>query len=277
VRTIGGTSRVVAVAAALALGVLLASWVAISRADYQGPDENMSQAFGPLKGNFTYAAQLNGANDVDWYFFYVPTAGDHLHWAVNNTTPTGSCVPPGVNECNMYATLIDQNGKQVGGDNSSAGTAAVPAGGSDKIDWTFAEPGKYFLLIQQDGDGPSYSFNITPASGLSTSPPGSQSPSATARALQLSAKQGRGNVRVGVLVPDGVVSLQARLTLNGFNAGRVTLRHVSPGHVHFKIPFTKATAGSLKRRHRLTLTLTVRLLLTNSHVERATRKLTVTG
>src|SRR5436309_1766349 len=108
----GRLARAAVAACAVAL-LLVAILVASAAADYRGPDENMSQAFGPLKGDFTYSAKLKDANDVDWYFFYVPTAGDHLHWAVNNTTPTSSCLPPGVNECNMYATLIGTDGKQV--------------------------------------------------------------------------------------------------------------------------------------------------------------------
>ena len=288
------TALLVAAAAALAA---LAGAVAIAQADYLGPDETMSQAYGPLRGDFTYSAKLKSGNDADWFFFYVPTAGDHLHWSVQNTTSLTTC-PPLLNTCTMYATLIDQNGKQVGGDNSSAGTGGVDAGQSDQIDWTFAQPGKYYLLIQQDGDGPSYQFSVSPASGLSSSPPsgsgggaggggaggggatggagGSGGGGNAAKGFHLKVNPRPTGVRIGLVLPSGVSSLQAGLTLNGRNAGRTTLRHPAEGAVHFTIPLRSSTAAALRRRHSVTLILTVKVAMRGGKVQRATRKVVVT-
>src|SRR5579884_2946582 len=83
------TGLAVVVLLGMSLG-LLALATRPARADYQGPDENASQAYGPLQGAHTYSAMLNnsGSNpgDQDWYYFYVPAAGDHLQFTISNTS-----------------------------------------------------------------------------------------------------------------------------------------------------------------------------------------------
>src|SRR5437588_11150846 len=142
-----------------------------ARADYQGPDENASQAYGPIQGAHTYSAMLNnsGSNpdDQDWYYFYVPTAGDNLHFTIKNSS--SACTPNRQSYyCHVYATLEDSSGNQVGGSNSSAGTSGALPGQTQSIDWTFSSPGKYYIAFIGDGDQLNYQFSVTPACGVSS-------------------------------------------------------------------------------------------------------------
>ena len=59
-----------------------------------------------------------------------------LHVDVENTV--SPCMSVWLNGCPIWATFIDGQSLQVGGEGSSAGTGQVDAGSSDVIDWTFA-------------------------------------------------------------------------------------------------------------------------------------------
>jgi hypothetical protein len=256
------------------------AWVAFTaraaQADYQGPDENTSQAYGPLRGDFTYAATLQDGSDQDWYYFYVPAAGDQLHWTVSNTTPLTGCTL-GPYACNVYATLEDSTGHQVGGGDSSAGTSGVMPSTTQKIDWTFDAPGKYYLAVVGDGGQLSYQFSVTPASGLSSTPPGD---GGAGSSLHLSAHQRGRQVDVSLVVPSSGASLQAYLyTGTGRSmqtAGHTALAHFSRGTVHFTISLNSRAWSALKQHHRLTLTERIRLTLRSGKLVHASQKVVVT-
>jgi hypothetical protein len=144
--------------------VYLATASVLARADYQGPDENASQAYGPITSGANYSASVSG-DDQDWFSYDVPTAGTKLHWTVSNQNAIADCNPNGIYYCNLYATLIGPDGKQLGGDNSSAGTSGVGPGTTQTIDWTYDQPGRYYVALIGDGDTLSYRFNFTSASG----------------------------------------------------------------------------------------------------------------
>jgi hypothetical protein len=246
-----------------------------ARADYQGPDENTSQAYGPLRGDYTYAATVQGS-DQDWYYFYVPAAGDHLHWTVSNTTAVTAC-PPSPFACNVYATLEDSNGQQVGGGNSSAGTSGVMPQSTQSIDWTFDAPGKYYLAVIGDGDQLSYQFSVTPASGLSNTPPGG---GGAGSSLRLKAKQQGRDVDISLVVPSSGARLDASL-YTGANrtlqaAGQLRRTQLPQGTVHDAIELNSRAWTALKKYHRLTLTLRVALTLRSGRVLHGSEKVIVT-
>jgi len=266
-------ARALALVAAV---VLLAAPVALSLA--AGGDTRAS-ATGPLRGDVDYTGTLKQGNDQDWYFFYVPSAGDHLHWTVTNTTPKTQCVPPGVYGCHIYATLIDDNGKQVGGDNSSAGISGANPGETQTIDWTFDRPGRYYLGLNEDGDGGSYSFRVTPASGLSDSAPGAVQPGGAVQpALKVAATARGRTVSLRVTVPASGSTIRARLLRAGRSVGARTVKDARKGVTTFAVSLTKTTAAVLRRRHRLGVTLRVTLTPPGGgRVERASRALTLRG
>jgi hypothetical protein len=262
-----------ALAAALA-SLTLATRAA--RADYQGPDENTNEAYGPLRGDYSYSATLQSANDQDWYYFYVPAAGDKLHWTVANTTPVTGC-NSGIYSCSVYATLEDSNGQQVGGADSSAGTSGVAPTTTQNIDWTFDAPGKYYLAVIGDSGQLSYQFSVTPASGLSSTAPGGGGRSS---ALHLKAHQSGRDVEISLVVPTPGARLDAGLYTGAGHslrtAGLLRRAHLPRGTVKYAIELSSRAWTAAKKHHRLTLTLRVVLTMSTGAVEHATEKVVVT-
>jgi hypothetical protein len=263
------TSLAVAVA-------LLTLATRVARADYQGPDENTSEAYGPLHGDHTYAATLQADSDQDWFYFYVPAAGDHLHWTVSNTTPVTGC-KYGVYSCNVYATLEDPSGHQLGGANSSAGTSGVAPSTTQNIDWTFAAPGQYYLAVIGDSGQLSYQFSVTPASGLGNAPPGA---GGGVSSLHVKAHQHRRAVDISLVVPSSGARLNAGLYMSANHllqtAGRLRRTDLPRGSVEYAIELNALAWRALKKHHRLSLTLRVALTLSRGAVERAAAKVVVT-
>jgi hypothetical protein len=254
--------------------LLLAAGATSSRADYRGPDENTSEAFGPLQGAYTYSATLNqnGTNpdDQDWYYYYIPTAGDHLHWTVSNTNASTACPPY---QCNVYATLEGSNGQQLGGSNSSAGTSGVGPGQTQTVDWTFPSPGKYYIAFIGDGPKISYTFSVTPADGVSSTPPGSGK--TTTAALNLRARQSRRFVDFSLTAPAGGGKLAALLYLGRSLASSLHRAHIAAGRDHFALRLSARTWAQLARRHRLHATLRVTLTRPSASRLHASRSLTL--
>jgi hypothetical protein len=244
----GLVTAVVTALAALGTGALIA------RADYQGPDENASQAYGPLQAGQMYSAKLNqnatSPDDQDWYYYDVPAAGDKLHWTVSNTNAATDCPPY---QCNVYATLEDSNGQQLGGSNSSAGTSGAGPGQTQTIDWTFQSPGKYYIAFIGDGApiGYRFSFSVSVPSGSGTTK------------LVLHANQSGRAVDFTLTIPTGGGRLDALLYVRngGTNslAGSLHRSHVGAGKAHFAITLGKASWALLGKRHRLPATLRVAL------------------
>ncbi|MEY2514150.1 MAG: hypothetical protein QOJ89_1508 [bacterium] len=145
---------------------------ALAVADVAGPDDTIATAYGPLVAGTPYSGTFKSETDVDYLSFDVAKAGDKLHFDVVNTV--SGCTSVNLTGCPIYATLITTAGQQVGGEGSSAGTAAVPEGRSDTIDWTFDAPGRYLVAMDSDGDGPTYTIRyrvVTAAAGTGTTVP----------------------------------------------------------------------------------------------------------
>lgn len=268
--------RLGAIAAAFALATLAFATGPV-RADYQGPDENTGQAYGPLKGDTTYSATLNQDNsnpgDQDWYYFYVPAAGDHLHWAVSNTNALSACPPY---QCNVYATLEGSNGQQLGGADSSAGTSGAAPGITQTIDWTFQAPGKYYIALVGDGPRISYQFSVTPASGVSAAPPGG----GATGSLGLTTHQHGRSVEIGFVAPSAGARLDAWLYMttgrSGRLAGRLQLSGVPKARDTYAIALDGSAWTTLKQRHRLKLSLRIKLTPRSGTAVRASKNVVVT-
>lgn len=243
-----------------------------ARADYQGPDENASQANGPIQGAHTYSAVLNnsGSNpdDQDWYSFYVPAAGDHLHFTIKNSS--SACTPhPQSYYCHVYATLEDSSSQQVGGSNSSAGTSGALPGQTQFIDWTFSSPGKYYIAFIGDGDQLNYQFSVTPACGVSSTP--------SLPPINLTAHQQRRNVDIGLSNPCAGSKLLARVyTGQGYLAGTLRRSALPKGEAQYAIPLNSRAWTALKKHHHLRVAVRVALTLSSGQVMHGSQKLRLT-
>jgi hypothetical protein len=272
------SSRAILLALLMAIGIslgLVALAAQRAGADFQGPDENASEAFGPIQGAHTYSAMLNnnGSNpdDQDWYFFYVPAAGDHLHFTIKNSSP--KCTPhPQSYYCHVYATLENSSGNQVGGSNSSAGTSGALPGQTQYINWTFTSPGKYYIAFIGDGDQLNYRFSVTPACGVSSRP--------SFPPLDLTAHQQRRNVDISLTNPCAGSKLLAHLYAgtgsSRYVAGTLQRSGIPKGDVHHAIQLDSRAWKALKKRHRLRVAVQVVLTLSSGQVLRGSHKLLLT-
>jgi hypothetical protein len=267
--------RAVRVLLAFACGMLLtlATPPLLARADYRGPDENPDQAFGPLAGGTNYSASVSG-EDQDWFYYYVKNDGATLHWTVTNQTTLLNCLPLGIYYCNIYATLIGPDGKQLGGEGSSAGTSGVGPDSTQNIDWKYDQPGKYYIAIVGDGDTLNYQFSVTPASALTSTPPSGvgRSGRSGSQALHLSAHRSGRDVNVTLETPSAGAHVIGKLILpTGAVAGRESVRHLPKGRVQLPIPLRKKAWAMLKSKKHLTLTLNVTVSLPGGHLIQGTR------
>jgi hypothetical protein len=266
--------RTVRTLLALACGTLLflAAPPLLARADYRGPDENASQAFGPIAGATNYAASVSG-EDQDWFYYYVKNDGATLHWTVTNQTHLLNCNPTS-GFCNIYATLIGPDGKQLGGEGSSAGTSGVGPDSTQTIDWKYDQPGKYYVAIVGDGNPLNYQFSVTPASALTNKAPsgiggGGSSGSQT---LHLSAHRRGRDVNVTLQTPSAGAHVIGKLILpSGAVAGRKSIRHQPKGRVQLSIPLSNKAWATLKSKKHLKLTLNVTVSLPGGHLIQGTR------
>ncbi|HUZ30062.1 MAG TPA: hypothetical protein VMU90_12515 [Solirubrobacteraceae bacterium] len=125
-------------------------------------DESIQQSY-PLTAGHTYTGAFDNTtyDDVDYLAFHVTQANQTLQFTVANTTQ--SCADPNDAGCPVYATLMDANDQQLGGDTSDAGTIATD-GDTEVIQWQFQAPGTYYLLMESNGDlapgNPAYSVTF---------------------------------------------------------------------------------------------------------------------
>lgn len=166
---------------ALALGVLALGAATptapVARAEVFGfspNDGTVAEAQGPMVPGTTYSGAFkapSGQQDLDYLSFEV-SQPETLRFHVVNTL--ASCPPysvspssgePGYYEpfgtCPMWATLIDGAGQQLGGSGSAAGTGAVEYASYEDVEWTFATPGRYYVVLESDYYGTLPTFQLS--------------------------------------------------------------------------------------------------------------------
>lgn len=141
-------------------------------ADLGGPDDSIATAYGPLVPGMTYEGAFVSETDVDYLAFDVTSPGQTLRFDVRNTV--SPCLSPDLTGCPVYATLLDASGTQLGGEGSGAGTGPVTDDAPEEtVDWTFPEPGRFYVAMDSGGDDPTYAISYavvppapaTPAGG----------------------------------------------------------------------------------------------------------------
>jgi len=232
-----------------------------------GPNDSISQAYGPMLLGVTYPGSFTRPDDVDYLFFDVATPGASLHFTVRNTVAT--CYSPDLTGCPVYGTLVTGAGEQVGGEGSSAGTGPVLAGETDVIDWTFPQPGRYFLAMDSGGDLETYA--VTMESGVNLGYPMRfivATPTRPARAiisLRVRSPQRGTAVRAVVRLGRRVPRLRSELLLRRrtrrgvitTTVGRMVLRNVAYGRRRLTVRLTPTGRALLKSKGRLNLKLRV--------------------
>jgi hypothetical protein len=234
-----------------ALGALLLAGPAT--ADVSGPDDSLSQAYGPLQPGVSVAGTFVRPDDVDYLKFNVTARNTAVHFTVTNTV--GSCdSSDGPIGCAVWGTLIDGNQQQLGGEGSSAGTDEVDAGKVDVIDWTIADPGTYYLAMDSGGSLPSYRVRLAPPK-----PTGPAIASLSARSVNHGSA-----VRARVRAGRPLKSLKAKLTMmrngNPVAIGRASRTSVKKGTTTLTISVNRAgrqaLAGAAHQRLRVRVRVT---------------------
>jgi hypothetical protein len=228
---------------------------ALAVADVAGPDDSIGQAYGPLVSGTPYSGTFKSETDVDYLAFDVARAGQAVHFDVVNTV--SGCMSVNLTGCPIYATLVTAAGQQVGGEGSSAGTAAVPEGAGDAIDWTFDAPGRYFVAMDSDGDGPTYTISMRVAAAPAGTVPAARRPPAIG-SLRVTTPQRGSIVRARLNVGRALRALTVRLERAG--AARTAspvavarLAAVAPGRRTVSLRLNARARADLARRGRLAL------------------------
>ena len=245
----------------------------LAPADVAGPDDSLSQAFGPLVPGTLYRGAFTRPADVDYLAFDVAQAGQTLHFDVANTVR--GCTSENLTGCPVYATLIDGRERQLGGEGSAAGTGPVTEDAAqDVIDWTFDTPGRYYVAMDSDGDLPTYSLRyrvVTPSAGTTAGPAGGQDPPApppgpppvalAAPIVSLAIAPGQRGPAVRVRLRIGRALRSLTLELSPLGSATLAARRrasaVGPGRRTMTLRLDPQTRAQLARRGRLRLRLRV--------------------
>lgn len=242
-----------------------AVWASVANADIKAgsPDETIQQAYGPLQQSVNYSGAFTNPNDVDYLSFVVTSAGESLHFTVSNTL-TG-CNSPDDDYCPLYATLMDQSNQQVGGNSSSAGTIAT-VDDTETIDWTFTQPGTYYLLMESNGNlpngQPTYTVRIGPP------PQGGSGGGATGpivKSISVARHQRGDSVKAGIVLAQRASRLSEVLYAlhpggrRTYVAG-LTRSRLAVASYRTAIRLSSFYRRALKRSHRLSLVLKITIV-----------------
>ena len=265
-----------------AVGVGLLADTAQADINGAGPDETIQQAYGPLVEGVTYSGAFTDPNDVDYLAFNVTSAGQSLVFTVSNTLT--SCNSPDDDSCPVYATLMDQSNQQVGGDNSSAGTIAT-VDDTETIDWTFAQPGTYYVLMESNGNlppgQPTYTVSVAPAPSGSGSGSG-KSPVPPVKSVAAARHQRGDWVVATVALAQPPVTMTAYLFARGrgghlTHVASSTRRLVRAGTFRLALRLPAAYRRTLKLQHRLSVVLDIAIVTSTGRRLRYSRPVTLTG
>lgn len=243
------------------------------------PDETIQQAY-PIAPGHMYSGAFDDTNyeDADYLAFTVTSANQTFQFTVANTTQT--CNDPNDAGCPVYATLMDSNNQQVGGDTSDAGTIATN-GDTEVLSWTFTTPGTYYLLMESDSDltpgNPSYTVALAapPAGGLGGSP-GPAPP--LVRSLTVPPRQHGAGVRARVVLGQSHVRLNASLVAGHHTVvARLARQGLGPGAHRLVLRLPHAYQMRLKRKHHLSLVLKLAATSASGQRDSLSRRVTLRG
>lgn len=146
-------------AAACALTML--ALVAPAAAAQYEPNDNITQAFGPLAAATPYDASIETGNDEDWYVFY--TAGQRqLDVAVTLVDCSGRISGENSDCFNLFASLLNTDGQPATSDGISLYTRET-----EHIRYTAARAARFFINVRGD-EGNAYRLQVDPAGALTT-------------------------------------------------------------------------------------------------------------
>jgi hypothetical protein len=259
-----------ALRASLLSTLLLLLLAPAAEADLFGPDDSFSQAYGPLRQQVTYSGALRTPGDLDYFYFDITRPGEALHITVQNTLQ--GCSNPDQNGCPLWATLLDGTEHQLGGEGSTAGTGEVDYRSTDFIDWTFPQPGRYYIVLESSGDLPTYNLRLDPArSGVSLP---------VIRSVRVLSPQRGDTVRARLVFGQRISRLEADLfrTPGGSRVGRIVRRGLGAGRYALAVRLNSAAARrTLRRTHRLRVALKIIARGASGDTRSVTRGVTLRG
>lgn len=237
----------------------------------QGGADSLSAAT-PLSPGATVTGAFARPDDVDYLTFIVDKPNTALRFTVRNTVGKCSKDTPSQLPCPIWATLLDGNAQQLGGEGSSAGTGQVNAGATDTIDWTFANPGTYYVAMDSAGDFPTYAVSYAVVQ-----------PKPALTSLTASSPQRGTAVRSRVTLGRPVKTLTGKLTLRasaggiakGKAVGRTVLSQLAPGSRTLTVKLTVAGRAALKKARKFSLRLRATAVPATGDTVSKTRLLTL--
>jgi hypothetical protein len=132
--------------------------IASAAGEYE-PNDSFITASGPITSGVLYKGTFETSNDIDYYFFYLPTL-TQLQFQTTNTTPKNAYV------CSEIVHQLPSDTQYMGGSSLS-----VDEGESESGAVTL-EPGKYYFVLSCSGAiGETYSFSLNPPGVTSTYEP----------------------------------------------------------------------------------------------------------
>jgi hypothetical protein len=267
---------------AATVSVLLLLSASTAQGDLYGPDDTFSQAYGPLQPRFTYSGALRTPDDLDYFYFDISRAGETVEFTVQNTLQ--SCSSPYMDECPLWGTLLDGTEHQLGGEGSTAGTGEVDYASTDYIDWTFPQPGRYYLVLESSGDLPTYKLRLDPVPDPGITPPGGGSrPGVTLpalRSLRVLSPQRGDTVRARLVFGQPISRLEADLirTPGGSRVSKIVRHRLAAGRYALAVRVNSAAARStLRRAHRLRVALKIIARAASGNTRTVTRGVTLRG
>lgn len=252
--------------ALLVLVCALLLGAAPAQADLFGPDDTFATAAGPLSFSTTYSGRLKSAEDLDYEFFNITKAGQTLRIPVTNTF---SCPgkPRDRTPCPLYATLLTRFEKQVGGEGSSAGTGAVDAGTTQYINWTFAEAGRYVIVLESGSNPVSYRFRLDPVAA-----------GPTIKSLTVPSSQRGSAVRGRVVFGRAIDRLRADVVGPGGRLfGRVVRRGLAARGYALKVALNSRGRAALAKSGRIRVVLRVVATPETGSTRTLTRRVVLSG
>jgi hypothetical protein len=125
------------------------------------PNDDITQASGPLVAGTPYTGDFKDANDEDWLVFYV----NGPKQITVSVTKTGA----GCSD-SLDASLLDGDG-DVTESGFSSNTVEVESDKTREIDYTTPAAGRYYVLLADDCAGDPYQVTVGPSDAVVTSSP----------------------------------------------------------------------------------------------------------
>ena len=120
------------------------------------PNDDITQAFGPLANGVSYDGQFETVNDFDWLYFYVSGA---RQVQVRVTKVEAGC------SADIVASIRGIDGTAVAED------LKIESNSTSLLKFTTTATGRYYIVLSSDCVGDPYRVEVGPPEAITTDPP----------------------------------------------------------------------------------------------------------